>query len=499
MDIVIGAGPAGIQMASYLDNHIVLEKSSSVCSFFRSFPRHRRFISFNKNKDLRFDWNSFLNDTHSMNEYSDDLFPSANDYIKYVEDFVKRKNINIRTNYEVRKIEKINETFVINDGEYEAKRLFIGTGLVPRNIDLKVHPSFIHYSYDNMPLDKNIYKDKNIFIIGYGNAALETANWLTNIASKVMIFGKQNNAFDSHYPGYARSNNFTAIDAMFLKLGTFITYTNPNDTRPFRESELFDVIKNSIESGNIPLAYPKPDIIISCTGFTYDNSLVKNLVNIDISTGFPILTNNFESEKCPGLFFIGAITQNKDYKKGTSSFIHGFRYNCEYLHRYINGISFDVMSKDDMIRQVFMQLNTSSCLLHRFDEFCDVIEKLPDGNWKYIKEVPFPHKVPHDGFTIRLGYSHSKQRYNTFNVFGSMLPSWAPESIFIHPIIESGDKTIHLPEDITNNYSTTEGHFNLFLTFIEYLEGTKTFDELNKYIYEEATSIQSRVQEFDSI
>lgn len=499
MNIIIGAGPAGLQMASYLENHVVLEKSSNVCSFFRKFPRHRRFISFNKNNDLRFDWNSFLNDSSSMCEYSEELFPCADDYIRYAEDYVKRKKINVRLNYEIWKIEKINNTFIINDGEYEAQRIFIGTGLVPKKPDIIVHPSFKHFTYDNMPLDKDIYRDRNVFIIGYGNAALETANWLMKIANKLMIFGKQNNAFDSHYPGYARSNNFSAIDAMFLKLGTFITYTNPNDTRKFRESEIYDVLKKSIETGDIPLAYPKPDIIITCTGFEYNNSLVKDLVDIDESTSFPILTENFESTKCPGLFFIGAVTQNKDYKKGTSAFIHGFRYNCQYLQRYINGITYDILSKKDMIHRVFYQLNKSSCLLHRFDEFCDVVEKLSDGSWKYIKEVPYPQKLKDNSFTIRLGYNKCDQRYATFNVFGSMLPSWADKCAFIHPIIEFKDKNIHLPEDITNNYSTLEGHVQFFEAFIEYFEGSKTFDELNKYIYEEATSISSRIKEYDSL
>jgi hypothetical protein len=38
---------------------------------------------------------------------------------------------------------------------------------------------------------------------------------------------------------------------------------------------------------------------------------------------------------CKNLFFIGSNSQHHDYKKGTSAFIHGFRYNCQYLSRYL--------------------------------------------------------------------------------------------------------------------------------------------------------------------
>ena len=66
---VIGAGPAGLQLAYYLQqagrDYVVLEAGPTPGTFFRTFPRHRRMISINKphtgwhdaEKDL-VDWNS---------------------------------------------------------------------------------------------------------------------------------------------------------------------------------------------------------------------------------------------------------------------------------------------------------------------------------------------------------------------------------------------------------------------------------------------------------
>ena len=50
--IIVGAGPAGLQMAHYLDSagrdYLVLDRAASVGSFFERFPRFRQLISINK-------------------------------------------------------------------------------------------------------------------------------------------------------------------------------------------------------------------------------------------------------------------------------------------------------------------------------------------------------------------------------------------------------------------------------------------------------------------
>ena len=477
--LIIGAGPAGLQMASFLEDHLILEKGSSVCSFFRYFPRQRGFISINKGKDLRFDWNSFLGDTKSFRDYSEELYPSADDYLRYAEDFVGRKNLNIRFNYEVKSIEKLSDgTFSINGGEYTAEKVFFGIGLKPREPTINVHPSITAYTYANMPLDKEVYRDKTVIIMGSGNAALETADYIAPVTKFTTLNGRDINAWYTHYPGHARSKNFTSVDSFFLKAGSFNVYATSGDR--FTDSIEYKLVKEHLETATSDILR-KVDIVIFCIGFCFDPTLVNHMVDICPKSGFPLLTDSFESTKTPGLFFIGAASQAKDYKKGTSAFIHGFRYNCEYISRHLKGVESMILNRKDMINMVFEQMNRSSCLLHRFDYFCDHVELLPDGTWKYTKEVPYPRTPPEKGFTMRLGYT------NPFPNKSFLQPSFIhPKDshlcIFIHPIFQTKNAMFELPEDIYNEFSDKNWHMLPFIYFLQFVEGKKTAEEVRYLI-----------------
>ena len=71
--LIIGAGPAGIQMGYFFErdgrDYLVLE-AEEPGAFFTKYPRHGNLISANKRYtgyddpevNLRFDWNSLLSD-----------------------------------------------------------------------------------------------------------------------------------------------------------------------------------------------------------------------------------------------------------------------------------------------------------------------------------------------------------------------------------------------------------------------------------------------------
>ena len=477
--IIIGAGPAGLQMASFLEDCIVLEKGPSVCTFFRKFPRQRGFISINKGRDLRFDWNSFLGDEKSFRDYSEQLYPSADDYLKYAEDFVERKKLNIIFNYEVKSIEKNDGIFVINGGEYTAEKVFFGIGLVPRKPSINVHPSITVYTYENMPLDKDVYRDKCVVIVGLGNAGLETADYIAPVTKFTTLNGRDLNAWYSHYPGHPRSKNFTSVDSFFLKAGSF-TILAPDNCPKYTDSCEYQLLKELLENAKSDIMH-KIDIVIFCTGFQFKSHLVKDMVDICPTSSFPILTRNFESTKTPGLYFIGSATQSHDYKKGTSAFIHGFRYNCQYLSRFLKGIQSEILSRQDMIKMVFQQLNESSCLFHRFDYFCDIVERLPDGMWKYTKEVPLQTNIE-NGFSLRLGYTNPFPN-KSFYQPSFIHPRDSHKCIFIHPIFEKQNIRFELPEDLYNEFTDVSWHIQPFLYFIDFIEGTKTTTQVRDAIH----------------
>ena len=107
--IIVGAGPAGLQMGYFLEqaglDYVILESQQRAGSFFERYPRHRTLISLNKvynwfdepDFNLRYDWNSLLtlDNSHRFTEYSKKLYPNAGVYVKYLNDFAARFALNI--------------------------------------------------------------------------------------------------------------------------------------------------------------------------------------------------------------------------------------------------------------------------------------------------------------------------------------------------------------------------------------------------------------------
>jgi thioredoxin reductase len=474
----VGAGPSGIQMGHFFrENYLILEKTSEPCSFFRYFPRQRKLISFNRKRNLRYDWNSFLGSDMSMRDYSDELFPHADDYLRYVHDFIKHHGIQIKYNFEVSSITKQGDIFYINDGEFTADRVFVGFGVKPRPIDPEItfHPKLTAYTYADMPLDKKVYEDKNVLVIGAGNAGLETVNWLTPIANKITLLeGKSHFAYETHFPGDKRISNSTCIDSYLLKQNVHLEHLlwRLRDDTKFLQ---YICTQNKFNTMDI-------DIIIFCHGFVFDGSLIKDLVDIN---GFPVLTPHFESTKTPGLFIIGTAMQQHDYRKGTSSFIGGYRYNCEYIYRHLtNTVETHTCTREDIVKIILNRLSESSCLFHRFSYFCDLVGILENGVYEYIQEIPLravKYYVKSNWksyFTVGFGY-HLKFESAGCGTNFSTISNIAEghKSKVIHPIFVFEKQMYHLVEN--EWFDFTSVHYEEILKlFIRRFEGEMNDEQL---------------------
>lgn len=137
---IIGAGPAGLQLAYFLQeakrDYIIYEKNSQpgkwwiksikifyihikIGSFFIDYPKHRQLISINKRNtgeknrkfNLRHDWNSLLcNADHlRFTHRSKRLFPSADLMVDYLNDFYRYYNLHIQFNTTIGNLKSISE------------------------------------------------------------------------------------------------------------------------------------------------------------------------------------------------------------------------------------------------------------------------------------------------------------------------------------------------------------------------------------------------------
>jgi len=142
--LIIGAGPAGLQLGYYLErsgeNYLILEGSDAPGNFFRLFPRHRTLISSNKvytgynerEINLRWDWNSLLSDSDAMlfKHRSKRYFPSADEFMQYLTDFAAHFELKIQYGAKVVRVTK-DKHFIITDSQeraYLCRYLIVATG-----------------------------------------------------------------------------------------------------------------------------------------------------------------------------------------------------------------------------------------------------------------------------------------------------------------------------------------------------------------------------------
>lgn len=138
---------------------------------------------------LRFDWNSLISDEMNpkFTDYSEKYFPTADTLVTYLKDFQKIHKLNIKYNSKVISVNKKGETFVVKTNnkeneEFEAKIVVGAHGLSKPYIpNIKGIENCINYI--DFDVDGNLFKNKNVAILGKGNSAFETSKWLLEISN----------------------------------------------------------------------------------------------------------------------------------------------------------------------------------------------------------------------------------------------------------------------------------------------------------------------------
>ncbi|MBO4274028.1 NAD(P)-binding domain-containing protein [Microbispora triticiradicis] len=507
--LVIGAGPAGLQMGHFLHragrSYRILEATPAPGAFFRTFPRHRTLISINKKYtgwddpelNLRMDWNSLLSDDPRLlfTRYSDRYFPDADDMVRYLEDFAATQEPHITYDARVAEVARPDPggPFRVTDERgrtFAARRVIVATGVTQPNVP-PIPGIETAEQYGDVSVDPADFTNKRVLIIGKANSAFETADNLIETAAVIHVAGPQSVklAWKTHFVGHLRAFNNNFLDTYQLKLQNAVL---DGDIRRIerRADGSYLVTVAFVRADEITKDIPY-DRVIVCTGFRFDASIFapECRPELAIKDRFPALTPAYESVNVPDLHFAGTITQSRDFKRGTSGFIHGFRYGVRALHRALEARYHGVewpgrdLSGDPgaLAAAVLERVNRSSALWQQFGVLADVI--VPDGRGgaRYLEEVPLDLQGPPVGdqghFAVTLEYGPGHDQVDPFDIsVGRITQSDAErahEGHYLHPVVRLFRNGVveavhHVTENLENDWTSERVHLNPLRDFFQH-------------------------------
>ncbi|HLE83086.1 MAG TPA: NAD(P)-binding domain-containing protein [Thermoanaerobaculia bacterium] len=481
--LVLGAGPAGLQVGFYLSRagrrYWILEAGDSAGTFFQVLPRKRTLISINKRytgyddreTNLRWDWNSLLSEGEGpwFTDYSERYFPSADRLVEYLRDFAERHALDIRYRTRVERVARDEEGFMLVDSEggtYRAPRLIVATGVSKPYIP-PIPGIELAEGYADAPADPEAYAGQHVLILGKGNSGFEMADQIIETAAVIHVASPESLKFAwrTHHVGHLRALNNNFLDTYQLKCQNAVLDATVERIERRDDGRFAVKVSYSHAGGEHEnLVY---DRVICCTGFRFDADLFDpgSRPALTIEDRFPAQTSCWESVNVPDLFFAGTLMQACDFKKTTSSFIHGFRYNIRTLHRLLEQryhrrpLPYRTVEAtvEGLTRAVLERVNRSSALWQQFGFLSDVIVVSDDGGARYYDELPTAYIPESDlgraehlyGVTLEFG----PMQQDPFCIERKPDPTRADDSAFLHPVIQRytrGEVTdrVHLLEDL---------------------------------------------------
>ncbi|HEV3358920.1 MAG TPA: NAD(P)-binding domain-containing protein [Pseudonocardiaceae bacterium] len=506
--LVVGAGPAGIQLAHDLDragrDYLVVEAGAAPGMFFGTYPRHRTLISINKvhtgyddpELRMRMDWNSLLSDNEDLlfTRYSKKFLPPAESLLRYLADFVEATGIKVRFNTRVSRISRPGDFRVeLESGEeITARRVIVATGVGLPNIpDI---PGIEHAEqYADVSVDPDEFTDQKVLVIGKGNSAFETADNLLETAAVIHVAGPSplKLAWRTHFVGHLRAANNNLLDTYQLKLQNALLDGHVRNIERDPDGG-YRVTFGFVRAEEI-LKDIHYDRIIVCTGFRFDPTIFADDLTPElvINDRFPAQSSAWESVNIPDLYFAGTLSQMRDFKKSSSAFIHGFRYCARALRHVLDaryeGVpwpSREISAKPAEVMEALIErVNRSSALFQQFGFLGDlVVVDEQAGTARYYEQVPVDYIA--DGgfgslnsyFVATLDYGPDHDKYDPFDSTARQRISQseterADEGHYLHPVVRhyrNGELvgTHHVTENLENEWTNPAVHREPLAAFI---------------------------------
>ena len=472
---IIGGGPGGIQTAYWMQHYgmdvKLFERADGPASFFREFPRFRTLNSINKvftgsddaEFNMRHDWNSLVESTSTMRlgNFTKDYYPHADDLVRYMEDFVKRNNLDknvIHYGHEVssiRREKKISDLPDDSQWKSKANRRFVLSFSDDRHVPVKCRsiilatgrsvpykPKFpgseLMVGCEDVSRDPTTYRNAEVLIWGSGNSALEFAQATEDETALIHIASKWplKLAYQTHYTGHARARNLGILDRYLLKsMDALVPGMDEKQIRLMRKDSntgriFLELDVDEFEWSPFRRGY---HFVVCCLGYTWNTSAFgsgkrktekPNLGGtvpvqlVEDSDGkFPVVASNFESVNVPDAFVAGALMHFRDYKRSAGGFIYGFRYLAHTLvlqlrERYLDipypmvrittcpkGERSSKQCVAPILDHIAGRLTNASSLFHMNRFLSDVITLNPKSKQSSNVEFVAHHDIPLDQAT----------------------------------------------------------------------------------------------------
>jgi len=481
--LVVGAGPAGLQLGHLLGraglSYRVLERAPSAGAFFERFPRHRRLISINKvhtgcadpETNLRWDWNSLLHGCGPpFGALTGRYFPAADDMVRYLDDFARDNAIHVEYDTEVVRIARAGRFEVeTTRGHFTADRVVVATGMAADHVP-SIPGIELAESYRTMSVDPAEFRGQRVLILGKGNSAFETADNLVEVASAIHLVSPTpvRMAWRTHFVGHLRAVNNNVLDTYQLKSQNTIVDADVEGIR--RDGDMLRV-RLRYRHAQGERAEVAVHRVLRCTGFRMDTTIFDaGCAPATVLGGrFPALTSAWESVDVEDLFFAGTLMQSRDYHRHFSAFIHGFRYNVEALVRLLleryHGVAWPTRALAGPVEAAdWMEhrMSSSSALFQQPGFIADVA-RVDGDSVAYREAVPVDRFLeaapgPGRGVELMLTLEYGEHEHpDPFDI--ERFPDDGASSSYIHPVVRvfrDGVRMaeLHIPEDLENDWST---------------------------------------------
>ena len=199
---------------------------------------------------------------------------------------------------EVLDIENNEEYKIVttNKDKYKTKYIIIATGRIPRKLGLENEEKLIGHGISNCALcDGNLYKDKDIAVVGGGNSALEEALYLSKIVNKIYLIH--------------RKSEFTAEEKLISEV------LEKENIEIIYNANIVEIIEDNDVVVGLKLDNEKTlevSALFEYIGYIPGNDFLKKL-NIATENGYIKVDGNYETNVA-GIYAVGDSISKKYYQ-----------------------------------------------------------------------------------------------------------------------------------------------------------------------------------------